>query len=626
MRHHGVLFVIALATTVVAATDCVAAERIAREDLGRRVKLTILVDKVMQPQAQWVTEEWMVKSAADAGFNVFSPRAGYDRLDEVRQVAAWCEKYGIYHMPWMRGTLAAPKGDKADGQRVLWASGNEQPLWSPNSDEFWDWTNRYIIEYARIGTTHTHLMGVFLDYENYAAGKEGNLYWLSYDDKILGQFAQTKSIELPKLGLADRKAWLEKRGLHEEFSAFQIDHWRQRCRTLREAVDRINPTFQFCIYPAPGTPFMVQATYPEWATDRAPIILADASTYGRSSRFLPEQDALAGNREKLLTRMETPRQSDIPFIYAGGIDPVVRGADPEFSGKNAVAISDVTDGYWIFYEGPTYTKQDHADYWKWFTWANRAIANGDFKAQYEARITPEDWKLAVLEGADGTLNLVAPEATGQATEYPTPKLRGENLLLLACQAGQQVEVTLRNRPISRYKSLLFWELRDPNMKPVASEKIAHDQTGTVRFTPTTNGIYMLGVSAGSCAYSPLSSNVPVGLYAGQGLHFIQGVERLYFHVPEALKKFSITVEGDGAETVRVNILDPSGQQVASGQTSRRTSLAKVEVPVGTSAGATWSLQLTRADEGTLEDHSVKLDSKLPPVLSLLPRQVFNQKH
>ena len=134
MRYHGILFVIALATTIFAATDCLTAERIAREDLARRVKLTILVDKVMQPEAEWVTEEWMVESAAEAGFNVFSPRAGYDRLDEVRQVAAWCEKYGIYHMPWMRGTLAAPNGDGADGQRVLWASGNEQPLWSPNSD------------------------------------------------------------------------------------------------------------------------------------------------------------------------------------------------------------------------------------------------------------------------------------------------------------------------------------------------------------------------------------------------------------------------------------------------------------------------------------------------------------
>ena len=70
-----------------------------RDQLGRSVKLRVLVDKVMQPTAGWITEEWMVKATADAGFNVFSPRSGHDRLDEVRQVTTWCKRYGIYHMP-----------------------------------------------------------------------------------------------------------------------------------------------------------------------------------------------------------------------------------------------------------------------------------------------------------------------------------------------------------------------------------------------------------------------------------------------------------------------------------------------------------------------------------------------
>ncbi|MEA1950339.1 MAG: hypothetical protein U9N87_03070, partial [Planctomycetota bacterium] len=261
------------------------AKKIARADLGRSVKLTVLVDKVMQPQAGWVTEEWMIREAAAAGFNVFSPRVGYDRLDEVRRVAGWCKKYGIYHMPWMRGTLNAPDGSKADGKRVVWAGGNEQPLWSPNSDEFWRWTNRYIVEYAKISRENEHLMGVFLDYENYAPRKQGDLYDLSYDDIIMGKFARSKRIELPRLDFDKRKSWLEERGLHEAFSEFQIDHWRQRCRELRKAVDRFDPTFQFCIYPAPGSPFMVKATYPEWSTEKAPIILADASVYGRPSRL-----------------------------------------------------------------------------------------------------------------------------------------------------------------------------------------------------------------------------------------------------------------------------------------------------------------------------------------------------
>ena len=80
---------------------------IERGQLGRGVKLRILVDKGMQPTAGWVTQEWMVKATAEAGFNVLSPRHGQERLDEVRQVAAWCKQYGIYYMPWMRGSLGA---------------------------------------------------------------------------------------------------------------------------------------------------------------------------------------------------------------------------------------------------------------------------------------------------------------------------------------------------------------------------------------------------------------------------------------------------------------------------------------------------------------------------------------
>jgi hypothetical protein len=285
--------VIALLTlSLVFALNCRADEKVKRHDLGRSVKMLILVDKVMQPQADWTTEEWMVKETAEASFNVFSPRRGHDRLDEVKLVNEWCRKYGIYHMPWMRGTLTSPDGAEADGKRVVWPSGNEQPLWSVNSDEFWEWTSNYIVEYAKISAEDDRLIGVFLDYENYSPGSEGNLYSLSYDDIIMTKFAQSRAMELPELELLKRMGWLEENGLHDEFSEFQINHWRERCRTLRKAVDEHNPEFQFCIYPAPGTPFMVQATYPEWATEKAPLILADASTYGRPSLYLDHSESL----------------------------------------------------------------------------------------------------------------------------------------------------------------------------------------------------------------------------------------------------------------------------------------------------------------------------------------------
>jgi len=615
--------VVILAAVLACMTYTWADAGVARADLGRSVKLTILVDKVMQPQAKWVSEEWMVKATAQAGFNVFSPRAGHDRLDEVRQVTEWCAQAGIYHMPWMRGTLTAPGGPEAAGKRVVWASGNEQPLWSPNSDEFWEWTHRYIVEYAKISAENKHLMGIFLDYENYARGKEGNLYSLSYDDVILAKFAAAQGIDLPKLALDTRKAWLDKQGLHEAFSKFQIDHWRERCRTLRKAVDAFDPTFQFCIYPAPGTLFMVEATYPEWATEQAPLILADASTYGRPSRFLPQAEALESNRQKLVERMAIPKDAGIPFIYAGGIDPLVRGADPEFSGKNAVMISEVTDGYWIFYEGPTYTKQDHADYWKWFTWANAAIHEGRFDAQHEARETPEDWTLDVFGGKDQALSLAGPEVSGEKVEFPVVKMRGDNLLLVAVEAGMPVEVNLQNHPVARYESLLMWDLRDVKLNKVASGTIPHGEQGTVRFVAETDGLYLLGASAGSCAYSVASTNAPIGLFAGDGLGLIYGSKRLYFAVPEGLDEFTLTAHGAHAETVRVNVFGPEGDQIATGQTSPKKKEVAVQVTAGGQDAATWSLELTKADEGVLEDNTITLGPGLAPALALDPRHVFS---
>lgn len=594
---------------------------IQRDQLGRDVKLRILVDKVMQPTKGWVTEEWMVKAAADAGFNVFSPRSGHERLDEVRQVAAWCQHHGIFYMPWMRGSLSAPGAPGADGKRLVWAGGGEQALWSPNSDEFWQWTGRYIVEYAKIARENRHLIGVFLDYENYSPGGQGNLYSLSYDDSILGKFARAKGIELPKLALGERKRWLEKEGWHDEFASFQVNHWRERCRALRRAVDEHDPTFQFCIYPAPGTPFMVEAAYAEWATPKASLILADASVYGRPSQFIPQKEALLHNRDKLIQRMEIPSKAGIPFIYAGGIDPVVRGADPEFSGKNAVMISETTDGYWIFYEGPTYTKQDHADYWKWFTWSNRAIAAANWEAWHEPRETSENWHRAAFPSVEAP-SLAVPDKAGR-TEYPSVRVRQDNVVLLACKAGRPVEVQLKASRVGSSPPLLMWEVRDPALEKIASLTTPQEQAATVKFMPARDGLYLLGASAGGAAWSIAHANVPVGLYAGQPLHIIFGAKRLYFHVPAGLREFSLRVAGSGAETVRLNVFAPDGRQVATSQTTQQTQV-DLQVPVGDDADSVWSLELTRADIGPLEDSTIRLDPKLPPVLSLTPEEVFRQ--
>ncbi|MBN1422272.1 MAG: hypothetical protein JXP34_26090 [Planctomycetes bacterium] len=601
-----------------------AAEEIRREDLGRKEKLRILVDKVMQPEEDWVTREWMVRETAEAGFNVFSPRRGHERLDEVAQVNRWCRRWGIFHMPWMRGTLGAPDAPAAAGKRVLWANGSEQPIWSACSDEFWEWAARYILEYAKLASEDDRLIGVFLDYENYWPGGGGNLYDITYEDAILLPFVASRGIERPELPPAGRKDWLEARDLHDAFVAFQIDHWRKRCRDLRRRIDAIFPGFRFCIYPAPGTRFMVEACYPEWATEKAPLILADASVYGRPSRFLPQAEALLENRRRLEERTKVPREAGIPFLYAGGIDPVVQGADPEFCGNNAVMICESTDGYWVFYEGPKY-RLDHPEYFRWFSWANERIRRGDLAAWKGPRTTPETRVLDVFKGAAGTIAAKAPEVTGTSVKLDGPTLRGENILLLAVRKGRRAEVVLRNVPVARYVSLLAWEVRRQDLTRIASGTIEHGKEGAVVFEPQEDGIYLLGASSGSCGYSVSRANVPVGLYAaGRGLGVIRAADKLLFRVPEGLGRFRIRARSSGLETVRMTVSGPDGRAVATAQTSPSRSEVDLDVEVRAGQAGVWTLSTGKADEGVIEDYTLLLSGSLAPVFALVEGHVFGK--
>ena len=361
--------------------------------------------------------------------------------------------------------------------------------------------------------------------------------------------------------------------------------------------------------------------YPEWATEKAPLILADASVYGRPSKMTPQSDALNANRKKLEARMEIPKAAGIPFIYTGGIDPVVRGADPEFSGKNAVMISEVTDGYWIFYEGPKY-KEDHRDYWKWFSWANRAIASGDFQVQHEARENPESWGFEFFDKSGAQVGLTVPMHDGRPVDLPNLSLRNANVFMLGCKKGQPVEVELQNIPVSSYENTLVWDVRNALLEKVASGEIPHSKTGTVRFVPEADGICLLAATSGQCAYRVRRANVPVGLFSGEGLQVIRGAERLYFHVPANVDHFELTLKTSGAETARAVVFDPEGNEVVSGQTTLNASSVQIRVPVGAHGRKTWSVRIEKADEGVLEDWSIRLGKGVPNVLSLTPTDVF----
>ena len=63
---------------------------------------------------------------------------------------------------------------------------------------------------------------------------------------------------------------------------------------------------------------------------------------------------------------------------------------------------------------------------------------------------------------------------------PEVKLRADNLVVIAGQAGKTVELLLRDVPIGQYKKPLLWEFRDPSMKAIASGIIPHGRAAACR--------------------------------------------------------------------------------------------------------------------------------------------------
>ncbi len=379
VSHVIVLFVALLSAGTGRAAEIDWQQK--RAALGRQDKFRILVDKVLSRSNNWVMTEAHVREIKEAGFNVVVPRLGGTDMNEVRRVADLAARQGLFFMPWMRGSL-----DTKTGTRVVWENGATQDLYSPNANELWDWMTGIILDHARIGKENAAVVGTFLDFENYAKGKVKNCYFLSYDNKILGEFAQAKGLTIPPLAPADRKIWLVGNGLQGAFEKFQLDSWRQRCRQLRQKLDAINPRYQLIVYPI-ETFFLEEAVYAEWSTPQAPLVVADPRTYGRK-QDMPQAQALQANKDKLLKNMGRARSYQAHLLYTGGIDPAVKGADPEFCGANALMIADTTDGYWVFYEGPDYAGT-HPHYFQWFRWANQAIREGKLQLWKQPRQEPD---------------------------------------------------------------------------------------------------------------------------------------------------------------------------------------------------------------------------------------------
>ena len=603
-----------LINVLLAATACAAAEGSwdeRRQELGTPDEpYRILVDKVLMLANKWVMEPEHVAEIKAAGFNVVVPRVGGDDNARVERVARMAMDQEMFYMPWIRGTHVE-RGDPK--LRVTSATGQYGALASPNADALWDYWRDRILFYARLSRDVPSVLGVFLDFENYDTARIGGgmCYTLSYDEPVLRDFAASQGLTLPDPLPANRASWLEEQGRSQAFHDFQVDRWRTRARELRKAVDELNPRFQFIVYPASQSLFIREVVWREWHTEQAPLVMAEVETYWRREY---ELDAAL---DRLRVVMEDTRAMldavDPSIRYMAGLDPIVRGANPEFQGKSAVLGAEMTHGYWVFYEGPEY-EGDHRDYFAWYRRANDLIARRDFSLWREPAETPNplDEEIARQARRVAGANLVPhsteplpPEALDRAfTHRPGASYQ---VLLKRGERIQGELIALRHAHLADGSVAVIVA---PSGEIVGSVRAASGQRSAIDLVAPEDGVYGIAVTCGRAKGQLKLANRYVCL-AGPVLTLVGNQPPAFVAPLPGATQIGLRVQGQyPREHLQVTFKAPDGTVAFSGNTSEAKDSVTINLlgETGTD-GAPWSLEATQV----VEDFTVDLHSCEPRV-------------
>ncbi len=350
---------------------------------GKSLRIFVAKHSAYRP-----TTSGNVRRVAGAGFNVFGQRWNQLDVEKVRRISNLARKHGLFHAVWFRGSLRAPPDDPE--KQIVWPNAETQPLYAPLTPELWDHLEKWMLTYARLSREYP-LIGVMLDFENYAENKQGNLYSVSYDVYSMRKFAEAAGLEAPPEGLQPEEAkhWFEnQRERRSEWTKYR-EWFRNRFRTnwgkLRAKVDAINPRFLFMAYLTPGLTGEIMTE--EVSTEQAPFVLAKPD-YGRSPLALNESMALRSLKRRLEARVDYwASREGVNARVTGGPLPGYKRDDPEFVAKKLSLLAELGDGYWVW-GANVHLKKDE-EWYEWFSRANEDITSGEFSLHRKPRMTPE---------------------------------------------------------------------------------------------------------------------------------------------------------------------------------------------------------------------------------------------
>ena len=343
---------------VVFVLACHSQARVEAEEMapaGREYR--IFVDKAHPAHSRLNAADF--KQLADAGFTHVVSRWAVDaqgKAIDMGEYARLAAASGIDVYKWDYGLVNATENSTHHLNRL----GKETRYTSPLDPWAWQELTRKLTDYARLSRETPNFKGVLLDFEIYGGNKTDG-FSESFDDRSLRLFMDDlgydSTIELPA---ADkRKSWLENRQWYQLYIGWHLEKVARNVRALRQAVDAINPRFQFGVY---GWGVLTSPYIQELATPQAPVLVLNAMTYGRSAYSnafeggydgdRPDREGLQWSLETVQKGIKSAHQRYDNVIYLAGHYPQSPGPPDgtqfKFTARQAYQSALFGEGYWIW--------------------------------------------------------------------------------------------------------------------------------------------------------------------------------------------------------------------------------------------------------------------------------------
>ncbi|MCC7350651.1 MAG: hypothetical protein IT446_08795 [Phycisphaerales bacterium] len=374
------------------------------------------------------------RQLADAGFTVVVNMW----LEDVPGYCMGASKAGLAAMSWNLGMADADKDERTD--RTVTRQGKTTRYTLPFSPAGWAKVTAQIAEQAKLSRTYPNFKGALLDFEIYDENSTDG-FCETYDDATFTAFFKEMGKPVPNpLPQADqRRAYLDKLQVLTLYVESQAKRVGEQARTLRRAIDAINPSFQIGVY---GWGAFKESIMRNVATDRAPVIDLDATLYGRtiwSNAFEGGYDAdepdARGLKWSLVTAAEMSRDArhrTYPAVLLSGHYPQSPGPGDgtqfRFTVRQSFNSAAYADGYWIWTDWappkPWTDKQQWIDammaYW---TEANAALDAGDWTwsiRQKDSVANPKATAPKVIVTTDGKTVLAWDPLTGRKISTDKP--------------------------------------------------------------------------------------------------------------------------------------------------------------------------------------------------------------